>query len=136
MRPGRASTSMPQAWATASRSCQGPALESLAHLEGQFDLAFIDADKAGYPAYYDAVLPLVRPGGVIVADNVLRGGRVLDGGATDPGTVAMRAFNDRAATDPRVEAVILTLRDGVSLIRVRDERGDGVAAEGTDARVA
>lgn len=97
---------------------QGPALDSLARLEGPFDMAFIDADKAGYPAYYDAVVPLMRPGGLIVADNVLRGGRVLDGGAQDADTLAMREFNDKAATDPRVEAVMLTIRDGVTIIRL------------------
>jgi caffeoyl-CoA O-methyltransferase len=99
---------------------EGPALESLAHLEGPFDLAFIDADKLGYPAYYEAVLPLMRPGGLIVADNVLRAGRVLDGASQDPGTLAMRRFNERVATDTRVDVVMLTVRDGISLIRVRD----------------
>lgn len=97
---------------------QGPALDSLARLEGPFDMAFIDADKTGYPAYYDAVVPLMRPGGLIVADNVLRGGRVLDGGSHDADTAAMREFNEMAASDPRVEAVMLTIRDGVTLIRV------------------
>ncbi|HKZ91171.1 MAG TPA: O-methyltransferase [Candidatus Limnocylindrales bacterium] len=99
---------------------QGPALDSLARLEGPFDLAFIDADKPGYPAYYEAVLGLMRPGGLIVADNVLRGGRVLDGSATEPGTAGMRTFNDRVVADPRVDCVMLTIRDGVSLIRVRE----------------
>ena len=98
---------------------EGPALESLAGLDGPYDLAFIDADKPGYPAYYDAVVPLMRLGGLIIADNVLRGGRVLEQGSADPGIVAMREFNDRAASDPRVEAVLLTVRDGISLIRVR-----------------
>lgn len=98
---------------------QGHALDSLAALRGPFDLAFIDADKPAYPAYFDAVLPLVRPGGLIVADNVLRGGRVLDVENPDPGVVGMRGFNDRVATDPRVEAVLLTVRDGITLIRVR-----------------
>jgi caffeoyl-CoA O-methyltransferase len=99
---------------------EGPALESLARLEGPFDLAFIDADKARYPDYYEAVLPLVRPGGLIVADNVLRGGRVLDRASKDPNDVGMREFNDRVVADERVEAVMLTVRDGISLIRVRD----------------
>jgi len=98
---------------------EGPALQSLAGLAGPFDFAFIDADKPGYPAYYEAVVPLMRPGGLIVADNVLRGGLVLDGESSDPGTLAMREFNERAASDPRVEAVLLTVRDGISLIRVR-----------------
>jgi caffeoyl-CoA O-methyltransferase len=99
---------------------EGPALESLAGLEGPFDLAFIDADKVAYPAYYDVVMALMGPGALIVADNVLRSGRVLDGGSDDPGTAAMRAFNDQAVSDPRVEVVLLTVRDGISLIRVRE----------------
>lgn len=100
---------------------EGPALESLARLSGPFDLAFIDADKPGYPAYLEAVVPLVRPGGLIVADNVLRAGRVLDEADPDPGIRAMRAFNDQAAADPRLETVMLTIRDGVSLIRRRED---------------
>lgn len=99
---------------------QGPALDSLADLEGPFDMAFIDADKPGYPAYYEAVVPLMRPGGLIVADNVLRRGLVLDADAHAADVVAMRAFNDRVAADPRVEAVMLTVRDGITLIRIRD----------------
>ena len=83
------------------------------------DLAFIDADKSVYPAYYEALLSRVRRGGLMVADNVLRHGRVLDDEAQDPSVTGMRAFNHQAATDPRVDAVMLTIRDGVSLIRVR-----------------
>jgi caffeoyl-CoA O-methyltransferase len=98
---------------------QGNALDSLAALEGPFDLAFIDADKPTYPDYFDAVVPLVRRGGLIIADNVLRGGRVLDAQNHDPGVAGMRDFNDEVASDPRVEAVMLTVRDGVTLIRVR-----------------
>lgn len=98
---------------------QGPALSSLTTLEGPFDLAFIDADKPAYPDYFDAVVPLMRLGGLIIADNVLRDGRVLDAGSTDPGIVGMRIFNDKVVADPRVEAVMLTIRDGVTLIRRR-----------------
>jgi caffeoyl-CoA O-methyltransferase len=98
---------------------QGVALDSLAALEGPYDVAFIDADKAAYPAYYEAVLPLMRRGGLVVADNVLRHGRVLDGQTSDPSVTGIRAFNDRVASDPRVDAVMLTVRDGVTLIRVR-----------------
>jgi caffeoyl-CoA O-methyltransferase len=97
----------------------GPALDSLARMEGGFDLAFIDADKPGYPDYWEAVVPLVRRGGLIVADNVLRDGRVLDVSDVDPGIAAMRRFNERVVADPRVECVMLTIRDGVTLIRVR-----------------
>jgi caffeoyl-CoA O-methyltransferase len=96
---------------------EGPALESLARLSGPFDLAFIDADKPGYPDYLEAVVPLVRPGGLIVADNVLRAGRVLEADDPDPGVRAVRAFNARAAADPRLEVVMLTIRDGVTLMR-------------------
>jgi caffeoyl-CoA O-methyltransferase len=99
---------------------EGPALASLAQLDGPFDLAFIDADKANYPAYYEAVIALMRAGGLIVADNVLRGGSVADTSLTDANTTGIRAFNDRVVADSRVEAVILTVRDGISLIRVKD----------------
>lgn len=97
---------------------QGPALASLASLNGPFDFAFIDADKPAYPAYFDAVVPLVRGGGLIIADNVLRSGAVLDGTETHPGIAGMREFNDKVVADPRVEAVMLTVRDGITLIRV------------------
>jgi caffeoyl-CoA O-methyltransferase len=98
---------------------EGLALDSLAQLQGPYDMAFIDADKSAYPAYYEAVVSLMRPGGLIVADNVLRRGRVLDGDSRDPSVAGMREFNDRVVSDPRVEAVMLTVRDGVTLIRVR-----------------
>jgi caffeoyl-CoA O-methyltransferase len=98
---------------------QGVALDSLARLAGPYDMAFIDADKSAYPEYYEAVLPLMRRGGLIVADNVLRHGRVLETQSRDPSVEGMRRFNDRVVSDPRVEAVMLTVRDGVSLIRVR-----------------
>jgi caffeoyl-CoA O-methyltransferase len=99
---------------------EGPAAVSMAALDGPFDLVFIDADKGGYPTYYDLVVPLLRPGGLLVGDNVLWSGRVLDVKSIDPDTVAMRRFNAKVATDPRVECVMLTVRDGVSLIRRRD----------------
>jgi caffeoyl-CoA O-methyltransferase len=97
---------------------EGVALETLGSLSGPYDLVFIDADKAAYPDYLEAVLGLVRPGALIVADNVLRHGHVVDEESADPTIVGMRRFNDRAATDPRLETVLLTVRDGVSLIRV------------------
>lgn len=97
----------------------GVALDTLEGLTGPYDLAFIDADKSAYPEYFERVLPLMRAGGLMVADNVLRGGRVLDSESRDPSVTGMRAFNDMAATDPRVETVMLTVRDGVSLIRIR-----------------
>jgi caffeoyl-CoA O-methyltransferase len=99
---------------------EGNALDTLARLDGPYDMAFIDADKPAYPAYYDAIVPLMRPGGLIVADNVFRRGRVLDAENPDPGVTGMREFNDKVVSDRRVEVVMLTIRDGVTLIRVRD----------------
>jgi caffeoyl-CoA O-methyltransferase len=94
---------------------EGPALATLRTLAGPFDLVFIDADKEAYPAYYEAVLPLLAPRGVIVVDNVLRGGRVL--APESAGDRAMVAFNAHVARDPRVRPLLLPLRDGVLLIR-------------------
>ena len=101
----------------------GPAIETIATLDGPFDLVFIDADKPGYLDYYEAVLPKLAPDGVIVADNVLWSGRGLDPDADDENTRAIRAFNDHVASDERVEVVMLTVRDGVSLIRRRSDQG-------------
>jgi caffeoyl-CoA O-methyltransferase len=98
----------------------GPALESAATLEGPFDLVFIDADKPGYRDYYEVGVRLLAPGGLIIADNVLWSGRVLDPSPDDADTAAIRAFNDHVAADPRVITVMLTLRDGVLLARRRD----------------
>ncbi|RJS26049.1 methyltransferase [Corallococcus sp. H22C18031201] len=95
----------------------GPALETLRTLKGPFDLAFIDADKGNYAAYYDAVLPLVRPGGLVVADNVLWSGRVLQPESAQDHAIV--AFNQKVAADPRVEKVMLTVRDGLLLARKR-----------------
>jgi caffeoyl-CoA O-methyltransferase len=97
----------------------GPALESIATLPGPFDLVFIDADKTSYSAYFEATLPKLAPDGVILVDNVLWSGRVLDPAVTDPDTAAIKAFNDQVLADDRVEVVMLTVRDGVSLIRRR-----------------
>jgi caffeoyl-CoA O-methyltransferase len=97
----------------------GPALDSLRSLplEEQFDLAFLDADKTTYPAYYDELLPRLRPGGLLLADNTLQGGRVIDPAADDPSTNAIRAFNDQAAKDPSVRLVLLPIGDGVTVIQ-------------------
>lgn len=94
----------------------GPAQETVATLDGPFDLVFIDADKTGYLAYYEAVLPKLAPHGLILVDNVLWSGRILDEEDTDPDTLAMKAFNDHVASDERVNSVMLTVRDGVSMI--------------------
>jgi caffeoyl-CoA O-methyltransferase len=100
---------------------EGPALESLADLTGPYELIFIDADKVGYDAYFEAVLPMLAPHGLIVADNTLQGGGVLDGAdATNESAAAIRAFNDKLVDDPRVVCVLTTIRDGVTLIRHAD----------------
>jgi caffeoyl-CoA O-methyltransferase len=95
----------------------GPALDTLGTLQGEFDLVFMDADKESYTRYYEAVLPMLRAGGLIVADNVLWSGRVL--APEKPTDHALVEFNARVREDPRVEVALLTVRDGVSLIRKR-----------------
>jgi caffeoyl-CoA O-methyltransferase len=95
----------------------GPAIDTIATVDGPFDLVFIDADKAGYPAYLEAVLPKLAPGGIIAADNTLWSGRILDASDQSADTVALRGFNDALAVDPRVVVVQTTVRDGVTLIR-------------------
>jgi caffeoyl-CoA O-methyltransferase len=92
----------------------GPAQQTLAELDGPFDLIFIDADKENYRNYYDAVLPKLAPDGLLLADNALRDGRVLEDG-DEP----MNAFNDYVLNDERVECVLLTVRDGILLVRKR-----------------
>jgi caffeoyl-CoA O-methyltransferase len=96
----------------------GPALEALGALDGPFDLIFIDADKENYVNYYEAVLPKLAERGFIVADNVLWSGRVVEEGG-DESTQAIKAFNDHIAADERVESLMLTVRDGMTLIRRR-----------------
>ena len=95
----------------------GPALETIAGLDGPFDLVFIDADKTGYDAYFDAVLPLLAPRGLIVIDNTLWSGRVLDPEPDDETSQALAALNDRIVRDERVVCVQLPVRDGVTLVR-------------------
>jgi predicted O-methyltransferase YrrM len=100
----------------------GPALKTLTELlsEGaadSFDFAFIDADKLEYDAYYESCLRLVRPGGLIAIDNVLWHGAVADRDAIDPETSAIRALNLKIRDDPRVEACLLTVGDGLFLVR-------------------
>lgn len=91
----------------------GKAIETVKTVAGTFDAAFIDADKTGYPAYYEAVLPLVRPGGLIMLDNMLSGGNVLSG--SDESARAVDAVNRAIAADARVDAAILTIRDGLTV---------------------
>ena len=96
----------------------GPALDTLAGLDGPWDLAFIDADKPNYVNYYEAVLPKLADDGFIVADNVLWSGRVVEDDGEES-TEAIKAFNDHVAADDRVEQLMLTVRDGMTLIRRR-----------------
>ncbi|MCS7484010.1 O-methyltransferase [Umezawaea endophytica] len=98
-----------------------PALETLRSLprDEVVDFAFIDADKVGYPDYYEELVTRLRPGGLIALDNVLRGGRVLDDSFQDESDVVMRRMNDIVVGDERVDSVMLPLRDGVTLARKR-----------------
>jgi predicted O-methyltransferase YrrM len=97
-----------------------PAVDTLGRLieegrAGTFDLAYIDADKVGYPEYFERALTLVRTGGIVAADNVLRGGEILDAESAEPATRVMRAFNERLALDGRVAISLLPMRDGLTL---------------------
>lgn len=94
---------------------QGPAMESIKKVSGQIDLVFIDADKENYLNYYEAVLPLLRKGGVILVDNVLWSGKVLN--PKEESDRAIAKLNDRVSTDERVDRVLLPIRDGVFFIR-------------------
>src|SRR6478672_8587349 len=96
-----------------------PALETLRALpaEAELDLVFIDADKPGYAAYWDELVPRVRAGGVLLADNVLWSGAIVDTDDTDANAVALRAFNDKVAADRRVEAAVLPAFDGLTIAR-------------------
>jgi caffeoyl-CoA O-methyltransferase len=96
---------------------RGPALDTIAGLDGPFDLVFIDADKPGYAGYYEAVLPKLSEHGLIAADNTLWSGRVADPDDVQDTTQAIRAFNDLVRDDERVVSVMLTVRDGITLIR-------------------
>ena len=94
----------------------GPALETIASLDGPFELVFIDADKENYVNYYEATLPLLADSGLIVLDNTLWSGRVADPNEDDDNTRAIRAVNDHVLEDPRVDNVLLTVRDGMNLV--------------------
>jgi O-methyltransferase len=94
----------------------GPALETIATLDGPFELVFIDADKPNYVNYYEATLPLLAEGGLMVVDNTLWSGRVVDADDQEETTRAIRALNDHVLADPRVENVLLTVRDGMNLV--------------------
>ena len=97
----------------------GPALDTMRHLKGPFDLIFIDADKVNYVNYYRRALDLLSPRGLILIDNVLWDGNVLKQPAQDEKTAAIQELNRVVATDPRVTAVLVTVRDGILVIRPR-----------------
>lgn len=97
----------------------GDALQEVPRLGLTFDFAFVDGDKRRYVEYYEMVLSCLQPGGHILADNTLWDGHVLEADTHDAQTLGIRAFNDRVAADPRVEKVILPLRDGLTIIRKR-----------------
>jgi len=103
-------------------SILGNASEIISTLDEIFDLVFIDADKPAYASYYDAVFPKMRVGGVIIADNVLRGGKVLEVETSDDeDTVALHKFNRKVQTDERVSNVLLAVRDGLMVVRKERE---------------
>jgi len=97
----------------------GPAVDTLRALprDEQFDFAFIDADKGGYPDYYEEILARLRTGGLVLLDNMLQGGRVLDESVDDENVRAIRGLNDAIASDRRVKVVLLPLGDGVSVVQ-------------------
>ena len=115
-----------RAWASAGLADRielriGPALDTLRALPAtaDIDLVFMDADKPGYADYWAELVPRVRPGGLLLADNVLWSGRITDPGITDANTTALRAFNDLVAADDRVDTVLLTAFDGLTIARRR-----------------
>ena len=116
-----------QAWADAGIADRielrlAPAAETLATLaDASFDLAFIDADKPGYDAYYEGCLRVVRPGGLILIDNTLWSGRVADPAERDESTAYIRALNEKIASDERVDHALLPLADGLTLVRIREQ---------------
>jgi caffeoyl-CoA O-methyltransferase len=95
-----------------------PALETLRQLpDTELDLVFIDADKPNYGAYWDELVPRVRPGGLLLADNVLWSGEIVEPADDDKNRTALRQFNDKVADDPRVELIVLTAFDGLTIAR-------------------
>jgi caffeoyl-CoA O-methyltransferase len=97
----------------------GDAKETIKNIDGPIDLAFIDADKKGYIYYYENLIPKMKSGGLILADNVLWSGRVFDKEDQENNTIALRAFNEHVLQDRRVEPFLLYLRDGLMMIRVK-----------------
>lgn len=95
----------------------GNASEIIPKLDETFDLVFIDADKPAYKNYYDLVFPKIRIGGIIIADNVLRGGKVLDAENGDENTIALHEYNQKVQADERVSNILLAVRDGLMVAR-------------------
>lgn len=104
---------------------EGKGLDVMSTLTGDFDMVFLDANKDGYPAYLKQAIRLVRPGGLIVADNVVREGAVLDPSKVDPNAIGAAAFNQALASHPQLEAIVLQQvgikgHDGLAIARVKD----------------
>lgn len=95
------------------------AKDELMKIEGPFDLVFIDADKRNYALYYDLIIDKMSPGGIILVDNVLWSGKIVDENARDKSTQALKDFNQKCLDDPRVDKMLLPLRDGLYMLRVR-----------------
>lgn len=95
------------------------AKDELTKIDGPFDLVFIDADKRNYGLYYDLIIDKMSPGGIILVDNVLWSGKIVDETARDKSTQALRDFNQKCLGDPRVDKMLLPLRDGLYMLRVR-----------------
>ncbi len=95
------------------------AKDELAKINGPFDLVFIDADKRNYGLYYDLIIDKMSPGGIILVDNVLWSGKIVDETSRDKSTQALRDFNQKCLDDPRVDKMLLPLRDGLYMMRVR-----------------
>lgn len=105
------------AYANQIEAFLGNAADIIPTLDETFDLVFIDADKPAYANYYDLVFPKVRIGGVIIADNVLRDGKVLDAANGDENTVALHKFNQKVQSDERVSNILFAVRDGLMICR-------------------
>jgi predicted O-methyltransferase YrrM len=95
------------------------AKDELIKIEGPFDMVFIDADKRNYSLYYDLIMDKMSPGGIILVDNVLWSGKIVDENARDKSTQALKDFNQKCLDDPRVDKMLLPLRDGLYMLRVR-----------------
>jgi predicted O-methyltransferase YrrM len=95
------------------------AKDELMKIEGPFDMVFIDADKRNYALYYDLIIDKMSPGGIILVDNVLWSGKIVDENARDKSTQALKDFNQKCLDDPRVDKMLLPLRDGLYMLRVR-----------------